>query len=518
MSPHNSSQSFSPGVTWLGIIILSSALATSSSTPALAATGGLATWSMTWTGIDTKGVLRGGTPVDYSSGLGGWGGPAFDSAGVMGIEWTTVPDPTRRVTYLPSTATPSVSPGAESSVNTVGYLTPMPSQVLAVKTTTRVSGDQAHWSVRLESTAPDAMEGNRFFWIADLPEGYDSVFSNPQSQALVVRDSLGRYPTMVLHATSTAGTVIWGGPDRYTTALTDGHNKPTLYVYDTTEMDITVTITAGIIDHDPCSGPAALAVANANVNVYGTTWPTITSCLSSPSWTSVGAGADPSVLSIPLDPRVPALAPNQTRVLDITGLPAGVTWTSEDFTGNTLSLQLAAEASVTPGNYPLGFEVRTRTDSNSVVSLSESLRTSGTLSIDPAPPAPEPEPEPTPEPEEETEPEAEVTVVPEEVASEGSSPQPTTSAAEPEVVLEAAPTRRAPQSPAPTEEVAPAFIPRSTPAERELFTPDPKLPLSPPSFPEPSNASAWLGISVAIAAALSGIFALLRRRPLEEEE
>jgi hypothetical protein len=79
-------------------------------------------------------------------------------------------------------------------------------------------------------------------------------------------------------------------------------------------------------------------------------------------------------------------------------------------------------------------------------------------------------------------------------------------------------TRRGLTSPQPIEEIAGALVVPATPAERELFSPQGKPPSDPPVIPEPSAASAWLGVSLAIAAALAGIFALLRRRSEEQEE
>jgi hypothetical protein len=361
------------------------------------------------------------------------------------------------------------------------------------------------------------MTGNRFFWIADLLDGYDSVFTTPHNQTLVVSDTQGLHPTMVLHAASTAGTVVWGGAERYTAPLVNGENKPTLYVHSTDEMDITITITAGIIDHDPCSGQAALALANTSATVYGTAWPTFTSCLGSPQWDPIEAGSNPQSLSLELDPRVPELEPHQTRELTITGLPAGVTWTPESLTPPLLSIELTADASVPPGDYPLVFDVVTRSEINSVVSYSHALNTTGSLTITPAP-APEPEPEPESELGVEEDIEESIESVVPVLIGESSSSGSRVLLNEPSVVVEPVVTSRALTPPQPIEEITGAFVVPATPAERELFTPRERVPSYSPVIPEPSAASAWLGVSLAIAAALAGIFALLLRRSEEQED
>lgn len=524
MSSQNSPHTFPRSVTWLGVLILSSALATLGQSPAHAATGVLSTSSMTWTNLSNEGVLTGGLPVDYASSQGGWGPEAFDSVGVMGIEWTTPADPTRRNAYIAPTATPVVNPGGESSISSFSFLSPKPAQVLATTASTRISGDQAQWSIQLKSTAPDAMTGNRFFWIADLPGGYDSVFNTVNPNTLLVSDSQGVHPTVVMYATTTAGTLVWGGNSTYTAPLLNGENKPTMYVHSTSEMDITITVTVGIIDHDPCSGSEALALGGASVGVYGTPIETLTGCLKEPVWGPVEAGSGPGTLTLELDPRTPALAEHESRVVTISGLPEGVTWTPATYSNSMLAIDLVAERTVSPGEYPLEFNVLTRSDLNSVVSFSQPLHIAGTLTILAATPLPEPEPEIAQEPElvpfEDGEPEEVTPVLISDTPAGGQSQSSTGQTQELRQALEVEPASAGapPLKPEPVRETPGSNYVPSTPAERELFSPELRIQRSAEEVPTPSNASAWLGLSLAIAAGLSGIFALLRRVRYEEQE
>ena len=94
-----------------------------------------------------------------------------------------------------------------------------------------MSGNTARFTLALEPIDGDVMEDKRLYWKAGLPPGYQSEFTGAGSSTLVVSDGSHAHPTLVLHATTGAGTATWGGPAIYTDALTNGEPSPTLYIH-----------------------------------------------------------------------------------------------------------------------------------------------------------------------------------------------------------------------------------------------------------------------------------------------
>lgn len=449
-------------------MILISGLA-SASPSAEANTGALQTSSMSWSGLSNNAVLTGGITKNFFTGEEGWSGPAFEQAGVIGVEWWTVQNPVRRQSYVSAERTASLSAGEESSVSTTGYLIPTPNQYLQVDTLTHVSGHQARWSIRVEELSPDAFLGNTIYIQQQLPDGYQPVFTPQGSKVLLISDASGRFPTLVLHATTTSGYVAWGGGASKSASLVNGDRSPTMYVHDVSSSLFTVTFTLGVVDADPCSGAMALDFASAQAAVFGEAWPTMTSCFPAPSWEAITTGDSDVLRTLRLDSRVPPLEANQTRELTISGLPQGVTWTRGADSGSDITVMLSSSAETPPGSYPLEFVVRTKRDSGGVITYSQRLRAASTLTIDapPPPPAPEPEPEPELEPEPVPDPQPEP-----EPEREPTPEEPTETPGEPETPVDTSDSTPPAEEEArePEDDVQPDTEPEPAPEDTEELT------------------------------------------------
>lgn len=456
-------------------MILVSGLA--SATPSASAnTGPLQTASMSWSGLSDNAVLSGGITKNFFTGEEGWSRPAFEQAGVIGVEWWTVQNPVRRQTYTSIEKTASLSPGEESSLSTTGYLIPTPNQYLQVDTLTQLSGHQARWSIRVEELSPDAFLGNTIFIQQHLPDGYQPVFTAQGSKVLLISDASGRFPTLVLHATTTSGYVAWGGGASKSASLVNGDRSPTVYVHDVSSSLFTVTFTLGVVDADPCSGAMALDFASAQASVFAKVWPTITSCFPAPEWEGITAGSSDNPRTLTLDPRVPMLDAHQARELSISGLPQGVTWTRAADSGSGVEVLLSSSAETTPGSYPLEFLIRTTRDVGGVITYSQRLRAFGTLTISAPPPPPAPEPEPDPEPETFPEPDPGPDQTPDPLPDPAPDPAPE------EETSEGSPQNSADtETPVDTSEAAP-------PAEEEAREPDDQLELHEDPEPAPEDA------------------------------
>jgi hypothetical protein len=522
---------FSPLTTWIGVVILGSALTTSVVPPALANSAAITTSSISWHGAQlNNGIISGGAPRDYVTGLAGWGSAPLSAVGQMGMEWTSTFHPARREPFFGTLEESSLAPGGRSTWTTSGLLSPLPEQNFFATIASRAEHNQIAWTIDLLALDEDAMAPNRFFWVADLAPGYQAVYSTPSPGQLVISDASKTHPTLVFHATTTSGTLQWGGGDMYTDALVNGEQKPTLYVYGTNAMEMRISITLGIIDHDPCSSATATSFATANATAPATLWPSITECLGHADW--VLEANTSRAVSIPLGPETPALAAGEDRILTISGLPDGVSWEDLPSDGTGIAVALSATDAVFPGTYPLTFEAVTTTTTGGVLQRSQPLRSSGSLRIDPAPViVEEPEPEPVADPETGLDPEPNPEVEAEPAPAESTPEEPVVVVqAEPAPSLEPAPVMVVESSPgeapvipeAPTvvevRDLEPAGLPEpvfmpSEPAEIPLSPREPRKITLPESFgpPEPRFAGAWLGLSLMMSLAAGGLIAALRR-------
>ena len=100
---------------------------------------------------DFFGVLSGGRQTDFTTGTEGWQGPAFESLGMMGMEWTTALQTDMRRDISPDPGTANPSPGGESSWTTPGYLSANPLNQIFTEKTVSLSGNQVRFSMRHRS-------------------------------------------------------------------------------------------------------------------------------------------------------------------------------------------------------------------------------------------------------------------------------------------------------------------------------------------------------------------------------
>lgn len=486
---------FHPGVTWVGIIILATGLATGPGAPAFASASPLYTSSMKWDSISSSGALAGGIARDFSSGQGGWGAEAFESAGVLGLEWEYIPGTFMRRMFNPSETALNSEPGGESSRSPAGFLNPSPDQTLYVELTTRVKDDQARWSVTVTQLKPDSFDGNSVFLSSILPAGYSPVYQSPTAQTLIVSDANFAHPAIVLSASTTSGSLHWGSGSNRESALAAGNLTPTVYVSSVTSSSVTLTLTAGVIDHDPCSLEAALELAGASAGVYGTPWPTVQSCLPTPAWEPVVSDGSTVRRELLIDGRVPPLASGYVREVTLAGLPDGVVASLAAQSSGLLELELSASSGPPAGDYPVDVLVLTRAPDGADPSLIQPLSTTAVLSLtDPPPPPPEPEPEPAPEPEPEPQPEpAEEPSLEDQARDpEEESPEADAGPAEPDDPETQDPSEVEPEQPAhdaEDPEVPLEDIPEEPEADAASIAPDADLTGEPAPAPAPSQTA-----------------------------
>lgn len=497
---------FSARTSWVGVLLLGAGLSQIAVPPLQATSPGPQTASIEFSEFDDFfGILSGGRQTDYTTGTKGWQGPAFESLGMMGIEWTTALQTEVRRDISPDPGSANPSPGGDSSWTTPGYVSANPNNQIFTDKTVSLSGNQVRFSLRHRSLGDESAINRRVFWIAELAAGYDPVYSGAGTSSVVITDASGVHPTVVMHVTTVAGTATFEGGESLHTPLVDGDRRPTMYVIPGTATDFTMEITVGIIDADPCSASAASSFAATQAGVFGQVWESLTSCAADANWSLTADGEESAPLALDFDSPYLAPSPPKTRTLDIQGLPEGVTWARAEDSGTALRVNLTAPSTVTPGTYPLTWSTTDSVGSGGVTSLSRPSQGSVSLTVlAPPPPAPEPEPEPEPEP----------------TVSAPRASAPATGGAESPPVTVVVPELETPVT-APTPETPARDVPTLIPAPVDVEE-DPARALSlervprqvgeaEPVIPEPLGAGVWWGLGTGVLAS-GGIVAALRRR------
>lgn len=494
---------FSATTSWVGVVLLGAGLTQVALPPSQATSPGPQTASIEFQGFDDFfGVLSGGIQRDFTTGQYGWRGPAFDSLGMMGMEWTTATGTEARRDISPDPGTSSPSPGGDSSWTTPGYLSANPNNQIYTEKTVSLSGNQVRFSMRHRSLADESAIDRRLYWVAQLDSGYTPVYSGAGTSTLLITDSAGAHPSVIIHVTSAAGSPTFAGGTSMYTPLVDGDRSPTLYLLPGDAADFTMEITVGIIDADPCSASAASTFAASQAGAFGAVWESVTSCAMPATW-SITADGEPSA-PLTMDFAEPYQAPSAptTREVELSGLPAGVTWERAADTGGSLQVVLSATTAVEPGTYPLVWSTVNRSETSGIVALSRASSSTATLSVMAAPPPP---------------------VVEEPLATTAPPAPPAPSA----------PTSDSPPAEVTAAPVAPEPAPRRTPAAPSFEIPVvlPPVAESPPELreplslervprsvgelgsqvPEPLGAGVWLGVGTGVLAG-GGILAALRRR------
>ena len=517
MTPSSPTPIFSRWVSWLGILILGAGVVSAAPTSSVAAAPALATESLQFSAASqSAGTLSGAAPVSFSSGIAGWGAAPLSTLGPLGLEWFEEGATGRRA-YNGSTESTDFTPGGASSWVGAGSLARSPRETLFVRQTVRVEGNSMRFTMALEPIDDDVLEGRRVYFSAGLAPSYASEFTGAGTSTLVATDTSHAHPTLVFHASSTKGVLAWGGADSVTDPLTNGDLTPTLYLHSTNSDDVTFSVTVGVIDRDPCSASDAATFAQSQAGVLGAVWASRTSCLQAPAWTVVAdGGSNTSALETGLP--LTGLPAGTSVALEFSGLPDGVTITRGTDSGTQAGFTVSASEGVTPGTYTPTITRTRRVTLAGVTTVSQPDTVTGSLTITAPPPPPPP---PVSEPEEEEEPD--VAPAPPAVTPESSSARSQSAPSAPivaETTVEPAPqvtpTRPAPDVAEP-EIVEPRPLPAADP-EPVYVPPDPSyLPLFEPEIPEPVNAGAWLGVSLAAAALTGGLLAYLRRKKDQQE-
>ena len=505
MTPHATPRRtvFSATTSWVGVLLLGAGLTQWAVPSSQATPPGPQSASIEFIAIDEAlGVFQGGQQRDFVSGTYGWQEPAFESLGMMGIEWTTPTGSEARRDFSPDPGTASPSPGGNSSWTTPGYFSPNPDNQFFTEKTVSLSGNQVQFSMRHRSLGDESAINRRLLWVAQLAESYNPSYAGAGTSTLLITDTSGAHPTVIIQAHSSAGSPTFEGGTSIYTPLIAGDRSPTLYLIPGDAEDFTMEITVGIIDADPCSMGAASSFAASQAGNFGVVWDSMTSCAEEATW-SITADDEPSGL-LPLNFSAPYQAPvlPVTRSLEISGLPDGVTWERAEDDGNSLRVSLRASTAVGEGTYPVTWSTRERRDEAGITIESRRSTSTGTLTVVAAPPALSPE-----------EPEAATPVI---VQAEPPSPSPSSSPEVTRVAIEPDTPRPLLTRPAPTFEI-PTILP-APPETPVIEPPSPLVDREPrtvsqtvSAIPEPLGAGVWLGVGTGLLAG-GGIIAALRRR------
>ena len=511
MTSSPSAPVFSRWVSWLGILILGAGVASATPTSSVAAAPALATSSLEFSALSSSlGTLSGAAPVAFDSGIRGWGVAPLSTLGPLGLEWDDAGSIGRRA-YQGSTESENFSPGGASSWVGAGSVARSPRETIFVRQTVRVEGNTMRFTMALEPIDGNVLESRRLYFSTSLAGGFASDFRGAGTSTLVVTDTSHTHPTLVLHASSGQGVVTWGGAESFTDPLSNGDLTPTLYVHSTASDEFTLSVTVGVVDRDPCSADNAVAFAQSKAGSLGEAWPAQTSCLQAPTWNLVADG-EPTVATVDTGLPLGGLPEETSVALEFSGLPEGVTISRGTDSGTQAGFSLSAEASVTPGIYTPTITRTRREILGGVTTISQPDTVTGSVTISAAPvPPPPPAPE---EVEEEPVAEPEATAPVREPASPRNSSQ-APAPVVPEVVADVAPKvppARVAEETADPEPVA-AEVPPAVDPEPEYTWPDPRdVRVAEPQIPEPVNAGAWLGVSLAAVALGGGWLGFWRRR------
>ena len=526
---------FSSLTTWIGVLILGSALLHSGASAGQAAQPGVSSATTTFSSFDAaQGVFTGGERRDFVTGLSGFGAPSFSAVGSLAMERTLSGNEIRRDEYVGSADSQSVNPGGTSSWTNSGMFFPRHDQTLLLTNSVGLTGDTATWATRVQSLISGSMNNNRIVWDARLADTFEPVYTSHAGGVLVVTDSSGNHPALAFAATTTAGVLVWGGPGGFETPLTNGSRTPSVYVHSVTSMDFTISVVVTLIDHDRCSTSAAADRAAVVAGVIGSASPSLTNCLASSTW-SAPAG-DITTLGLTLDPLARELSAGQTRVVEVAGLPQGTTAGDIQGSPSTLQFDLDVSDTVEPGSYDLSVLLVTSTLVGGVEHRSEPYSSTAQLTITPLvipEPEPEPEPDPEPEPEPAVEPEEtdteevveDLSLMPEvdensdeevqpvvirQSSGGGSAPAPSPSNPEPLadsvpqaffIAPEVIEPRLSPTIPPVEAPLEPYQGPTLKPYETPVIQP-----------PTPVAAVTWLGATMMAVLALGSILGMMRRR------
>ncbi len=415
-------------------------------TPAHATTyGPLFTETLRWDSANADTQQWGaGAPVHFATGEVGWTDGPLASMGLMGADFWPVPSHFVRREAIATDKTVSHTQGVRHQHDSSSFLVSDIWVRNAFEMTSVAEGNTVRWEAEIEEYMEGSLGAISYFMTVNLQPTFTPTFTTIRSDRLLVTDDSHTHAAVLIDVSSSSGRPVFAGRTNINTPLTNGDRNPSVYVTDFQGQKATVTITATIIDYDPCALDQVTSWASLPGAVSpGTTLEVFTSCLQENTW-EVTAGEDPNLfLPLSIDSRLNSLIANRSRSWEISGAPTGLEFSPGTGPDGNDGFFATASESLEPGEYSLAVTLRVDDSGTSY----QPLGGTAAITVLPAPePEPEPEPEPIPEPVQEPEPEP--------------TPDPTP---QPEPVPEPEPDPEPQPQPEPEQEQQPEPAPETEP-------------------------------------------------------
>ena len=395
-------------------------------TPAHATTyGPLFTETLRWDSANADTQQWGaGAPVHFATGEVGWTDGPLASMGLMGADFWPVPSHFVRREAIATDKTVSHTQGVRHQHDSSSFLVSDIWVRNAFEMTSVAEGNTVRWETEIEEYMEGSLGAISYFMTVNLQPTFTPTFTTIRSDRLLVTDDSHTHAAVLIDVSSSSGRPVFAGRTNINTPLTNGDRNPSVYVTDFQGQKATVTITATIMDYDPCALDQVTSWASLPGSVSpGTTLEVFTSCLQENTW-EVTAGEDPNLfLPLSIDSRLNSLIANRSRSWEISGAPTGLEFSPGTGPDGNDGFFATASESLEPGEYSLAVTLRVDEAGTSY----QPLTGTATITVLPAPePEPEPEPEPIPEPEPEPEPEPtpDPTPQPEPVPEPETEPEP----------------------------------------------------------------------------------------------
>lgn len=496
--------------------------------------GPLATASVVWSSADsTFQWWAPGTPRDYTTGISGWKAGPVTQIGTIGFERPTQANPTRRQDYFAWQETLSQVQGVRHRHSSWAEVVSDSLVSNRIDLVVTAEGNSLRWEAGIKEAKPGSLPLVRFFHFTELPATFSPLYEHIDTQTLLITDQSGTHAALVLHAQSSEGEILFRGRQNIDTILTSSNRLPTVYVRGFSGVPASVSITATIIDYDPCAAEQLATTARAlDPDDFGEVIPTLSGCVATSEWELTLGSDAPTPLPITLDARAGELGAQQSRVFQVDGLPEGMTVEQGEVDGQPVLFAEVTEA-VAPGDYSVFLEGYVEDTSVTPATLSQPLRQPLALRVNPEPPPPPP---PAPE----TEPEPEAELEPENPVSEESAVSPVAESLEldlrrngekrpstSEVVeMSLVPTPLVRSEPSPTEKEGEPEEGEERPRFefQELEPPQEITPTPPPTTADTNETASgprwwgvWWGVAALVLASVIWWVLLWRRRHRQEE-
>ncbi len=439
--------------------------------------GELATSTFSYSSVDTtSGVIVGGVPRVFDPAHDGWRSVTFTEYGRWGLERKIDTELPERNEFSAWNEAVTIEQGQTSTMVLSSQIITDSLTRNIVQSTVTFQGNSIRHEVALQEMWAGSLPWMRFYLHATLAAGSHVAYEYVSPSALIVSDTSGSHPSVLMHISATDGDAFFASRNDHEQLVTSGDPELTAYVGNISGTTSDITLHTFLIDSDPCAAAGvrelALTIAADPAAHFGTDLATPSSCLETNAWEILSASEQSQEVSITVDDRVTTPA-GSTRRFSLGGLPSFLTsQIDESRTPATISFDYSTAPTL--GDHALTLSSWLETIEGGVTRRSQPMTQLVTLTI--SEPAPEPEPEPLPEPVDviDENPEAPVVAV--------VSSSPSRAKKERTDVIEVTP------SPAPplTRVAIPAFPEESEPADAP--EPDFQLQESSPATPLPADS------------------------------